>query len=581
MTAPQRPKIAPATAAALVAQIPSRLVKKLDADPTLASRWTWTRAGDTWAVKTDKDETVTLSGAEIVTAVGCTCLLSPKCLHVGAVVSSLEPADPSSETVGVGVSGSERSRESPTPTPTPNASTAVADQAFRALSAVLSTGAAATGAFAQAELLRAIHACRGAGLHRLAATQTRVLLSIRELRADRPEFVLPVLSADLRDALTVAHALARGDSAAALVGTARRDYESVGSLRLRGIFTEAIVARSGHAGAVTYLVDDKGTIYTRADVAPGDAARAAGAYDAPAAIGDAMVPHRELCRSGLFVSEATASHTRRLGAGQKVRAVRASEPSRWDQPPLVARWTTPLTAQLAAIASHEAGPLEQRPAGWDLVFVDGVVAGHATGVALVVGDIVLELAVAHDHQALVARDNLATLARATGVRARVIARVRLASPRRLDLLAIGPAAADETRLEMADAWHGRANVHYDRLSVVPRRGEAVAVASSAPRAVDDLLAPLRRRVDRVVLGGLATLPTHALIDIEREAAQLRERALRGGADVLRDLAAVAHGAGRGSTGARLAIDRPRFARAWLRAALYDDAARRTMAIASW
>jgi hypothetical protein len=35
------------------------------------------------------------------------------------------------------------------------------------------------------------------------------------------------------------------------------------------------------------------------------------------------------------------------------------------------------------------------------------------------------------------------------------------------------------------------------------------------------------------------------------------------------------------TGVRRAIDRPRFARAWLRAALYDDAARRRLALASW
>ena len=66
----------------------------------------------------------------------------------------------------------------------------------------------------------------------------------------------------------------------AIVGTARRDYEGIGNLRLRGVFTEAVIARSGYAGAVTYLVDDKGTLYTRSDIAPGDASRAAGAYDA-------------------------------------------------------------------------------------------------------------------------------------------------------------------------------------------------------------------------------------------------------------------------------------------------------------
>ena len=38
------------------------------------------------------------------------------------------------------------------------------------------------------------------------------------------------------------------------------------------------------------------------DVAPGDAARAAGAYEAAAGLGDAVLPHRELSRAGLYVS---------------------------------------------------------------------------------------------------------------------------------------------------------------------------------------------------------------------------------------------------------------------------------------
>ena len=116
---------------------------------------------------------------------------------------------------------------------------------------LLATGAEASGAFAQAELLRSIHTCRNVGLHRLAAAQTRVLRSIRDLRGDRPEFSLGVLTADLRDALAVAWRLAAGDSAPSLIGTARRDYEPIGSLHVRGLFTEAVVARSGYAGAAT------------------------------------------------------------------------------------------------------------------------------------------------------------------------------------------------------------------------------------------------------------------------------------------------------------------------------------------
>jgi len=221
--------------------------------------------------------------------------------------------------------------------------------AFRAVAGVLAAGAEASGAFAQAELLRSIHACRGAGLHRLAAAQTRALRSIRELRADRPEFALAALTADVRDALAVAHALAGGAiepepravlrPAAppdrlgidpALIGTARREYAPVGELRLSGVLAEAILARSGYAGAITYLADERGALYTRADVVPGDAIRAIAAYEAAAAFGDAALPHRELCRSALVLPAATASADGRLGAGRRVRAVRTGQPSRWN-----------------------------------------------------------------------------------------------------------------------------------------------------------------------------------------------------------------------------------------------------------
>jgi hypothetical protein len=564
-----RPKIRADVAATLTAAIPPRLVKKLDADPTLADKWTWTAS----TVTTEKGETITLAIAgDVVTEVVCSCLLAPKCLHVAAVVALLQPDD-----------------AVPAPSPTPQSVTtpialdgdtrAAAERALRTVSEILASGAEASGAFAQAELLRSIHACRTAGLHRLATTQTRALRSIRDLRADKPEFILAVLTADLRDALAVAHAVAAGEASAALFGFARREYTPIGNLKLRGVLTEAVIARSGYAGAITYLVDDKGRFYSRADIAPGDAGRAAGAYDAAANIGDAVLPHRELCRTGLFVSDATASVDGRLGAGQRVRAVRASEPSLWSSEQLAARFAMPLVDQLALLATRDGDPDELRPAGWDLVFVEGVVVGGAGGVGIVAGETPIRFTTSLDQRALAIRDNLAVLARASGLRVRAIGRARIGVPRELDLLAIGP-APDELRFAMPDAWHGRANLHYDKLSVLALDEAPDVRVVPAPPA-DDLLSPLRRRVERAVLGGTGTLPTHAIAELEREARMLAECALRGGADVLRDLAALAHDAARGASGTRRAIDRTTFARAWLRAALYEDAARRRLSVASW
>lgn len=563
-----RPTISPQAAAVLTAQIPARLIKKLDADPTLADRWTWTAT----TVTTDKGEVVTLEITDgvVVAAsdVSCSCLLQPKCLHVAAVIAVLEPAAGTAEPVIEAVVAA-------APEATAAIDTRVAQDALGVCAGVLVTGAEASGAFVQAELLRSIHGCRTAGLHRLAAAQMRILRSIRELRADKAEFSLPILAADLRDALAIAYQLAHGSATPALVGTARRDYEAIGNLRLHGVFTEAVVARSGYAGAVTYLADDTGRLFTRSDIAPGDAGRAAGAYDAPANIGDAVLPHRELGRSGLFVGDAMASADGRLGASQKVRAVRAKEPSTWP----AARFAQPLATQLARIATFDATAEELRPGGWDLAFVEGTIIGLGNLVLLDLGARAIELATSLDQRALVARDNLVVLGKSTGLRVRVIGRVRLAAPRRLDLLALAP-APDETRVVMPDAWHGRANTHYDRLSTPSQTSPSPGLATIA-QLPPDLLEPLRRRVERVVQGGLGTLPTHALPELERDAELLAERSLRTGADVLRDLAAVTHASDRAMTGARRAIDRERFATAWLRAALYDDAARRRASIASW
>lgn len=565
-----RPRIRADIAAALTAAIPGRLIKKLDAEPTLAEKWTWTTA----TVVTDKGETVTFTVEDsVVIGVVCSCLLQPRCLHVAAVITLLEPSDASPGVAAAPAAPQTKLPLEPVSADVPTA----ASHALRTISDVLAMGAESTGAFAQAELLRSIHACKSAGLHRLSQTLTRALRSIRELRADRPEFALAVLTSDLRDALAVSHLVASGEVTESLVGSARRDYESVGNLHVRGVFTEAVIARSGYAGAVTYLVDDRGRFYTRSDVAPGDAGRAAGAYDAAANIGDAVLPHRDLCRSGLFVSDATASADGRLGAGQKVRAVRASEPSRWDQ--IAARFATPLHDQLAQIAARDGEPEETRPAGWDLVFLEGMLVGGPSGVGVIVGDTPIHLTTSLDHRMLPVRDNLVVLAKASGLNVRLIGRVSLGARRQLDLLAIGPAEG-ETRFTMPDAWHGRANVHYDRISTMVL-GDPPDVSVKPAPPTDDLLSPLRRRVERAVLGGAGTLPTHAIGELEREAAMLADRSLHAGAAMLRDLAAIAHDAGRTHAGTRRAMDRSAFARAWLRAALYEDAARRRLSVASW
>src|SRR5690606_36076080 len=55
---------------------------------------------------------------------------------------------------------------------------------------LIDRGVAAAGSGPRASLLRAVHACRVAGLHRLAAGGTRLIQSIADLAADQAHFDL-------------------------------------------------------------------------------------------------------------------------------------------------------------------------------------------------------------------------------------------------------------------------------------------------------------------------------------------------------------------------------------------------------
>jgi hypothetical protein len=82
-----RPKIAAELAGTLTAAIPPRLIKKLDAEPTLAEKWVWAAA----SVTTDKGETVPSSWRPRDHRAVVLVLLNQKCLHVAAVVTLLSP----------------------------------------------------------------------------------------------------------------------------------------------------------------------------------------------------------------------------------------------------------------------------------------------------------------------------------------------------------------------------------------------------------------------------------------------------------------------------------------------------------
>lgn len=534
-----RPRVDPSVLAALAARVPARIVKKLDAAPDVATSWTWT--DDT--VQTDGGETVTLAPADgvlrDVEQLRCSCLLAPRCLHILAVASALElhetsgdasPRDASGE--GASVPGSPPGEEPPR---TDAARTTVlagqksaADLALSVVEDVLRAGGSGAGVVLQGELLRLVHEARLEGAHRISSAALRAVRGIRALRSESANFSTRELVADLAELLLSAHQLATRDEVGIeVLGVARRTYSARGNLRVSGLLCEPVIARGGYAGVTSWLVDERGNILTISDVMPAGPSRAAGAYDLAIALGDTSISHRALSREALFVQNATASHDDRLGAGQGVKAVRASTASAWTEGGADVRFREPLAAQVTRAFAASDG--EERATSTAL-FLEGAIVG-IEGAALIVENPAfgrVRLVPSSDHEELRYAENLRLLARAAGVRMRVIGRLVPDAPRTIAAL-----AASSEALPLPDVMGGRINLGLDRLVA----GDVGAGAlKELPRAADavvhDPMLPLRRRLERLALHGVRSMPTEAGPRVDAERAALDRAMLARGADAL-------------------------------------------------
>jgi hypothetical protein len=589
--APDRPSIEPGVLAAITTRAPARLVKKLDEQPELATKWRWTHtSAEHLVVETESGERVSIAGARVekLEQLTCSCLLAPKCLHLLAVARALPLSSGAKEDETV-VEASAPIAEAAEVT---DAGREAARRALRASANVIEAGANGAGALVQAELLAAIHACRAQGLHRIASAGLRVVHGIRATRERLDTASLGELTVDLADVIAAATHVARSEPVAvSWVGTARRTYHPVGALRVHGLFTEGVATKSGHAGVVTHVVDANGTLSTVPDVLPGDETRARGTYESGIDVGDATLSHRELAREGLFLANATRSTDGRLGAGANVRAVRAG-PCTWDEPVIAKLFATPLETQRARIRSALALPPIERPGGWDLVFLRVAVVG-ATPSALV-------LTLAGDEQRFVfaqapeghgilrTRPNLQRLARAPGLALRVVGRVVLDRPGTLELLAIGePDPADRHEggrvLQLPSTWHGRACLGHDAIEGAMITGDDLVARFPVDARADaiDPLAPLRRRVQRAAIGGRATLRVEEGSVIASEQARLEKRLMPSAAALLGHMLAAATTSSRDASGARRKVDPARFAEAWARAAMHERAASVDLALSRW
>ncbi|MEY7980721.1 hypothetical protein AB8O53_30920, partial [Streptomyces pilosus] len=113
---PDLPPVAPSVTAALVAALPPRLRKRLDAGVTKLLARPVSRDGDTVRIAVDDGTDVVLhapggsvTGAD---AIRCGCLLAPDCLHRAAAASAAPVAD---DTPDPGPAGEAGSAEDPGP----------------------------------------------------------------------------------------------------------------------------------------------------------------------------------------------------------------------------------------------------------------------------------------------------------------------------------------------------------------------------------------------------------------------------------------------------------------------------------
>ncbi|AOS64598.1 hypothetical protein [Actinoalloteichus hymeniacidonis] len=592
------PPVTAEVPAGVLDALPPRLRKRIDGALDRAASWTIEVDGDTARAELDADTALTWSlHSGVLTSadeLSCSCLLAPKCLHRGIAVAaaevvavesaaepeSVEQAPPAAETAPGprGPAGSTSTVDPVVDDAVREPERQAAQALWQACSRVVYAGATGSGAVARAELLRAAHSARVAGLHRASAGGLRIAAALAAARANSSAFDREALTGELVELMLLCRELVTGSGPtdlAELRGTARREYRPIGTLRLYGLCTETVVAATGYSGVVTHLVDESGELWTVPAIMPGGAERVATAAAGPVAIGESGLSQRELGRGGLLLSGGTASPDGRLGAGRVVRAVAATGAS-WEATPLSTLWAQPLIDQVARAFEAGIRVATHRRAGADLLFVAGTVQGIAQDALRLsmAGDTTVDLVAAGKQ----ARQNLRVLARATGTRLRVIARLLPDRPGSATALAIS-AGPDDLTLPTALRRHVDLGLDVLQRSYL-HESEPVGLPPGPDRAerVPPPLRPLANVLHRVTLGGRAVA---AVGSAAPDAAALVRNGLSTTAELLTELARLSRDRERDVFGRVVRDVGEDFPLAWLRAGLHCREFGRAAAHRNW
>ena len=633
--------------------LPARLRKRLDGAVERAADWPHEATEGGELIRVDDETTVTLrpTGGVVLAAddVVCSCLLAPACLHRAAIAARLPVHDPNAGTGtgsgtgadtgtgtaddsgGVGGVGGVGVAPDPTlpvelppeATPLTARERAAASALWESAASVLVAGLVGNNLFTEAELARATHQARAVGLHRAAALGARVATGLRSARDRRDDHRVEQFVADLRELLLTTYQLTNMSDTAALAelrGISRRSYTDQGSMRLHGLFAEAIAARTGHAGVVGYAVDGSGVLWSTASIGPGGPELIRPSYDNALKLGGTTLTQRELSRSGLLVSGASSSPDGRLSSGTATKAVR-TDGVPWTEQPIAGLFDEPLADQLARALRADRDD-EAFRAGDDLVFLrarilggvgglgggsgrlggDGGGGGGESGLILALEDpeganedgsaerIIRCLPIG---ASATYRHNFAMLAEAPQ-RIQLIARPDKLRPGTVHGLAISLLDHD-TALDLPESWSGRINLGLDRIPVKKAdededkpepEANPVNAAVDAPAiretvGADQTSLPLlRHHVEQAAAAGRAITRT-ALLD--RDCARLDRDALHIGAALLRDLAATAEPVRDAFHRTVNTKERPKdaYPLAWLAAAVYTHAAAADLTVSRW
>ncbi|WP_283138800.1 SWIM zinc finger family protein [Rhizohabitans arisaemae] len=590
---------APQVVADAVESLTGRLKKKLDGAVEQVAALPRRQDGGTVHIGWGEDAVVTLDpagGAAITTGeqATCSCLLAPRCLHRAAVLSACPIADDIRTDVAPDLaqqtaapsSAEETSADDAEKTPELTAKQREAAAAlWEVASALPDAGLPGAGAVLQAELLRAAHGARRAGLPRAEALTLTLVTGIRNMRDRRTGHRLADLTTTLCDLLLLTHRLAAGENRPDLVGTVRRPYrESDGGLRVHGLCSEPVATASGYGGVVTHLIAEDGRRYTIADVRPGMASRARGARTSTVALGSAVISHAELSRGGLLIAGATVSADGRLGAGQGVRATPlACLP--WTEGAAAGLFAKPPARAAAEILDDEGPGL----LGCDVEILgaegDRLVTRLLGGTGEPDGPIV-HLVAANPNPALAHQGNLRMLAGAAGTRIRVLGTLDPARSATLLPLAVAPVPGAENTLTLPADWKGHADLGYDLIQMAHLPPGTHGVPQAVETGPDPLAeAPLwrvRRLVELGVSAGRRGVAEAGRgVDARSHDAPLRRAGFATGAELGRALTAEAARRTRDVFGRSTGGDRGEYARTWLAAALYVREVERDLVRASW